>query len=500
MNAYKFCQQQREQEVARRNRLLLCAFISSITLHGLLAGATLLVPQSFEDDSVEAPIELIIVDEPEVSPPEPSPEPVVDEPEVSPPEPVVTQSAPAVEAPLSVEAPPQESSPVRPLESKSILEPEPKNTFHEPSALPSPEALPPIATSQPTPTPPGIATALGNSPSTAVPSSEEQSVQTPPKPLTSERSRLATPPTPPGIATALGNSPSTAVPSAEVRPSQPGSPGAVTRSRSRPGNPSNLRGTGEVIARLRQGLGASQGKQSAGNQSGTNPGQNSSNSGAIAARSKPTKPSPIAQPDEVPIGSAAGCQLGKQPKYPTSLASRGIEARPVLEIQTDANGRATSHKVIKSSGYAELDEAALKAAPSLTCPFQAPRRVRIAISFVQEGSKLEQEARQRQAEKQRQAEFQRQAELQRQAEAEKQRQAELQRQAEAEEQRQAELQRQAEAEKQRQAELQRQAEAEKQRQAEAEIERQQLEVERQLPVEGSEQLPQPELEDKPSIP
>ncbi|NJL83630.1 MAG: TonB family protein [Chloroflexaceae bacterium] len=125
-----------------------------------------------------------------------------------------------------------------------------------------------------------------------------------------------------------------------------------------------------------------------GNSAGANPG--TGNSGPVAARSQPTRPggnSPL------PLSSSAGCSATRKPKFPQSLANRGIEARPVVEIVTDPSGKAVRSAIATSSGYPELDRAALETANSVTCPTQGgSRRVRLAIAFVQEGSNLEQEA------------------------------------------------------------------------------------------------------------
>ena len=227
---------------------------------------------------------------------------------------------------------------------------------------------------------------------------------------------------------------------------------AARAAPARPGtsNSTPLSAAGSSInASLRNGLGSRGLPQAGIANSGTNPG--SSNLGGVAARSQPTKPSRTVEPP--PIGSSAGCVQRKKPKFPRSLERENIEARVEIEVTTNASGRAVSQKVIRSSGYTELDEAALRAAESVRCPSEGgERRVRIAISFVQEGTDAQREARERQEQLERQQEEER-----RQAELERQRQQEeLQRQQEEYERRQQELERRRaeELERQRQAEEQ----------------------------------------------
>jgi protein TonB len=50
------------------------------------------------------------------------------------------------------------------------------------------------------------------------------------------------------------------------------------------------------------------------------------------------------------------------PAYPAALKAQGIEADVPVMVSIDATGAVTSVKVLKSSGYPELDEAARAAA------------------------------------------------------------------------------------------------------------------------------------------
>jgi hypothetical protein len=127
-------------------------------------------------------------------------------------------------------------------------------------------------------------------------------------------------------------------------------------------------------------------------------------------------------------------------------------------VITSSNGNVSEAKIVSSSNYPALDQAALAAARNVSCPTGERRRVRLAINFAQEGTDFEREARQRQEEAERQQqERERQAELERQRlEAQQQQQEEQQR---LEEQRQQQQEQQRlEEEQQRQQEQQQELE------------------------------------------
>jgi protein TonB len=54
--------------------------------------------------------------------------------------------------------------------------------------------------------------------------------------------------------------------------------------------------------------------------------------------------------------------------YPTAARSAGVQASPVLEVAIDADGRLTKAEILTSSGYPDLDAAAL-AILKLASPF-----------------------------------------------------------------------------------------------------------------------------------
>ena len=53
-----------------------------------------------------------------------------------------------------------------------------------------------------------------------------------------------------------------------------------------------------------------------------------------------------------------------QPNYPEAARKRGEEGRALLKVEVLVNGRAGQVKVEESSGFASLDEAALKTVKS----------------------------------------------------------------------------------------------------------------------------------------
>jgi len=96
------------------------------------------------------------------------------------------------------------------------------------------------------------------------------------------------------------------------------------------------------------------------------------------------------------VSSTAGCELKRKPQFPELLTDQDIEARPVVELIIDESGKVTNRKLVESSGYPAIDQAALEIASSVRCPARGDRyRVRFAINFAQEGSEFEREALER---------------------------------------------------------------------------------------------------------
>lgn len=77
-------------------------------------------------------------------------------------------------------------------------------------------------------------------------------------------------------------------------------------------------------------------------------------------------PQPVAPPPAAPRQAAIDApprpRKAIKPDYPRGARARGEQGEVELEIEVGANGRVTSARVIHSSGYPELDGAALAAA------------------------------------------------------------------------------------------------------------------------------------------
>ncbi|NEP59829.1 MAG: TonB family protein [Symploca sp. SIO2G7] len=103
-------------------------------------------------------------------------------------------------------------------------------------------------------------------------------------------------------------------------------------------------------------------------------------------------------PELPPVSSAASCEIKRRPQFPESLVDQDIEARPVVELIIDESGKVIQSKLVESSPYPAIDRAFLEIASSLSCPARGERyRVRLAISFAQEGSEFERETPEHQA-------------------------------------------------------------------------------------------------------
>ena len=80
-------------------------------------------------------------------------------------------------------------------------------------------------------------------------------------------------------------------------------------------------------------------------------------------------PQPVAPPPAAPrqaavVDAPARPRHPIKPDYPRGARARGEQGEVELEIEVGANGRVTSAKVVHSSGYPDLDGAALAAARS----------------------------------------------------------------------------------------------------------------------------------------
>ncbi len=105
----------------------------------------------------------------------------------------------------------------------------------------------------------------------------------------------------------------------------------------------------------------------------------------------PTAPAVTAAPPEapeattstslaaVPAGRATGWSvlLRDPPKYPPAARRRGIEGEVILLAEVGADGAVEVVSLLRSSGYAELDDAAMTAVEKWR--FRAPSRLSIQI-------------------------------------------------------------------------------------------------------------------------
>jgi len=72
--------------------------------------------------------------------------------------------------------------------------------------------------------------------------------------------------------------------------------------------------------------------------------------------------SALAAPRQARIDAPPSPRRAIRPDYPKGARQRGEQGGVVLEIHVDADGAVSEAKVVVSSGFAELDEAAVKAA------------------------------------------------------------------------------------------------------------------------------------------
>ena len=85
----------------------------------------------------------------------------------------------------------------------------------------------------------------------------------------------------------------------------------------------------------------------------------------IPPLSQPSQPSQSSQPSQLSQARLDAPPRPKRtirPEYPKGARQRGEQGNVVLEIEVGADGACAVATVVESSGFAELDEAALKAA------------------------------------------------------------------------------------------------------------------------------------------
>lgn len=345
MSISSFCHEQREQQRVGQHRWLAYGLVGSSVFHGFLAYASLLMAPKTENFAQDV-IEFIVVDEPETPvlgdklvagfPVEAIPEPVGQ----------VIQESP--QATGTLETLPLSSA--QPVAAK-------------PNSKPLAEAIPNLSADVAVqPIQPDASVSQDSAP--LLPKSQSA-------PVDSRQPEIETLPT------------NSALSTPEAQALSPAVSDLVTNDRSQtvqPSSHSTAIAATEGSSEFQAGFGNGTGPQNESKHQGIS---STPTSDAIAVRSKPTKHSNLG---EAPLISAARCISGKRPKYPRSLERRGIEARLRIEVLVDASGRAISQKIIRSTGYPEMDEAGLASALTITCPSGGGvRRLPVVFDFAQEG-------------------------------------------------------------------------------------------------------------------
>ena len=103
--------------------------------------------------------------------------------------------------------------------------------------------------------------------------------------------------------------------------------------------------------------------------------------------SQPSQPSPPSQLTQARIDAPPKAVRAIRPDYPRGSRQRGEEGNVVVEVEIGADGRCTDARVVESSGFMELDAAALKAVKAAKfAPAQSSGRpvatvARLKLSF-----------------------------------------------------------------------------------------------------------------------
>ncbi len=395
MPTSKFCIEQREKERQKLKKTLALGFVSSVLFHGLLA-LTFAKVRSRSSDQTEKPIELIIVEQPQIKSPEIA------------------------------------STPQPKPESKSALQPTPSST-----------AKPPLRTSQPNPAPKPV------TPPAKIEQSQPKIEPPPPKvptPQASQKPDLSLPtktPVSPKIAPQPQKNPdvepklidtnqakqsenlqlaTVSRPESDrslekpvIAPKQPETSFAETNSAVNPNSDRESNSSqpeSSQIARNSSTQGNSENRSAERHSEGENNSSTTENNNSTAANT-------ISDKLKKPL--SISCQKNCRPKYPSALG--GAEGRAGIQLTIDANGNVINAAIAESNGNPKLDREALKAARRMK--FSSINRdratVRINISFTVAGSDFERQARREQRERQEQEGIE-QLETEKQAELERERQ------------------------------------------------------------------------------
>jgi TonB family protein len=454
MTLLTHCIEQREKEAATQKSLITYALIGSVVFHASVAlGASLFwrPPQEL----AEKPIEVIMVDAPkpkaeppkpkEIEPPKPKPEPI--------PETKIVQKS----------APPAPISPPEPTK----IQPAPKPTIQATAPKPKPQPVPEKPKIEPRPQPRATnPEPIPQKPATVAPPEKPQQINDLDNVLT--RADSPNDPTPAEMPTSPGNvAINRKPPSREPVASPPIQPGG-----DRPGqlqdsfdnNPSANPGAGEETAA-----------------DPTSPGD-------VAINNAPPQ-KPAQETIEERSGGGVRCVSNCKPDYPSDVQEK-IEGRPVVRIIISEDGEVVESQLAKTSGYSQLDQAAIAGAKDMVFePPGAKVAVRVAINFTLEDSDFHQQAleRERQAQQERE-----QKEKERQAQLERERQAQLERDRK-EKERQAQLQQERQEQQRQEALQQERQRVQQQRQQQIEQNsRQQRQRQQQMRQQSPGQQPQPQ--------
>lgn len=90
------------------------------------------------------------------------------------------------------------------------------------------------------------------------------------------------------------------------------------------------------------------------------------------------KETSLPAPDQARVDAPPKLKEAIRPKYPEAARRRGAEGSVTLEVMVDESGRAGAVKIVRSSGFGELDSAAVKAVRGAR--FQPARTRRGAVS------------------------------------------------------------------------------------------------------------------------
>lgn len=420
---------QREKEVEALKSLLSCSLIGSLALHiGVLAfGIGNLLNKVPEiTDEPDEPIEVAIIDSPNIKDVEPkeateggsasaggeprsnastseapakaaiafSPAPIV----AAKPIPTATKPKSIVPSPTQVTKPVTTPPPKVATQTKPVVTPSP---IPGPSPEPVSTSQSSVAVNQP---PQKVTPSVANSPS--LPNQEQGSEQL--------RNLLA------GVrnsrdqqiaASGTGTSQANAGASGNSIGSRFGTgSGSGTQTGIGTGSGTGT-GTGTGNGRGSTGTGTGSGSgtgnsRGTGSGIGTGTGTGNGRGSTVATGSRRIRrAAPAAGSDNRDATGAGddgvGCRSNCKPLYPSSARRRGEEGQPQVKVDIGSDGKATNVRLARSSGNRELDEAALRGVrrAKYKAPSGGRQGVLVKVDFAIEGSQRHRQLRERQKRK-----------------------------------------------------------------------------------------------------